>query len=93
MNMITKVTGKNQVTIPVSVAEQLAIHRGSRLDWRVLDDGQSVEVRVLPTRGELARKLWGRGSKQARPGSDAVAVLIAQRVRDDEERRRALGNS
>lgn len=91
--MITRVTGKNQVTIPVAVAEKLAIHRGSRLDWRVLDDGQTVEVRVLPTRGEVARKLWGAGSTLARPGADAVAVLIEQRVRDDEERRRALENS
>jgi len=91
--MITKVTGKNQVTIPVTVAEQLAIHRGSRLDWRVLADGQSVEVRVLPTRGEVARKLWGAGRMLARPGSDAVAVLIKQRVRDDEDRQRGLGNS
>jgi AbrB family looped-hinge helix DNA binding protein len=91
--MITKVTGKNQVTIPVTIAEKLAIHRGSRLDWRILDDGQAVEVRVLPTRGEMARKLWGAGSMQARPGSDAVAVLIEQRVRDDEDRQRALENS
>ncbi len=93
MSMITKVTGKNQVTIPVTVAEQLAIHRGSRLDWRILDDGQSVEIRVLPTRGEMARKLWGAGSTQARSGSDAVAVLIAQRVQDDKERQRGLGKS
>lgn len=91
--MITKVTGKNQVTIPVTVAECLAIHRGSRLDWKVLADGQSVEVRVLPTRGDVARELWGAGSTQAHPGSDAVAVLIAQRVRDEEERQRALGHS
>lgn len=91
--MITKVTGKNQVTIPVTVAEQLDIHRGSRLDWRVSDDGQTVEVRVLPTRGEVARKLWGAGSMQARPGSDAVAVLIEQRKRDDDDRQRALGKS
>ena len=91
--MITRVTGKNQVTIPMTVAEQLAIHRGSRLDWRVLDDGQSVEVRVLPTRGEMARKLWGAGSKLARPGLDAVAVLIKQRTRDDQDRKQALGNS
>lgn len=91
--MITKVTGKNQVTIPVTVAESLAIHRGSRLDWRVHADGQSVEVRVLPTRGEVARKLWGAGRTHSGPDSDAVAVLIAQRVRDDEERRRALGHS
>ena len=91
--MITKVTGKNQVTIPVAVAAQLAIHCGSRLDWRVQADGNSVEVRVLPTRGEMARKLWGAGRLQASADSDAVAVLIRQRVRDDEDRQRALGNS
>jgi AbrB family looped-hinge helix DNA binding protein len=91
--MITKVTGKNQVTIPVTVAEQLDIHRGSRLDWRVLADGHSVEVRVLPTRGEAARKLWGAGSVKGRPDAEAVARLIEQRVRDDDERVKALGNS
>jgi bifunctional DNA-binding transcriptional regulator/antitoxin component of YhaV-PrlF toxin-antitoxin module len=91
--MITKVTGKNQVTIPVTVAAKLTIHRGSRLDWHVSDDGRSVEVRVLPTRGEVARTLWGAGKAQGSPDSDAVAVLIKQRVRDDEDRQRALGNA
>ena len=90
--MITKVTGKNQVTIPVAIAEKLTIHRGSRLDWRVLDDGRSVEVRVLPTRGEVARKLWGAGRLPGSPDSDAVAELIKQRVRDDEDRQQALGS-
>lgn len=91
--MITTVTGKNQVTIPVAVADQLALHRGSRLDWRVLADGCSVEVRVLPTRGEMARKLWGAGRLKAGSDTDAVAVLIKQRVRDDEARQRVLGHS
>lgn len=62
------------------------------MDWRVLEDGRSVEVRVVPTRGEVARRLLGAGSAEGRADADAVAVLIEQRVREDEERRRVLGN-
>jgi len=91
--MTTKVTGKNQVSIPVAVAERLGIHRGTRLEWLVMDDGRSAEIRVLPTRGEVARGLWGAGGKHARPDSDAVATLIEQRVRDEEDRRHALGKA
>ena len=58
-----------------------------------MDDGRSVEVRVLPTRGEVARKLWGAGRLQGSPDSEAVAVLIKQRVRDDKDRQRALGSA
>ena len=88
--MVTTVTGKNQVTIPAPIAQKMGIHRGSRINWPVSGDGKQAELKVLPSRGELARSLLGAGRKYLKPGDDPIAELIAERVREDEERSRCL---
>ena len=82
--MITTVTGKNQITIPAKLANQLDIQPGTRLDWTLGEDGVLI-VRPLPTRGELARQLAGMGRSWLLPGADPIADLIEERVRDDDE--------
>jgi AbrB family looped-hinge helix DNA binding protein len=81
-DMITTVTGKNQVTIPAKLAHQLDIQPGTRLDWAIGKDGVLI-VRPLPRRGTLARQIAGLGRQWLEPESDPIAELIHERVTDD----------
>jgi AbrB family looped-hinge helix DNA binding protein len=76
--MITTVTQKNMVTIPPEVARKLGIKPGWRLDWQLVEGKDEVVVRVIPDRGELARRLLGIGRRFS-PHRDGVAELIAER--------------
>lgn len=80
--MITTVTGKNQITIPARLANQLNIQPGTRLDWSLGEDGVLL-ARPLPSRGELARRAAGMGRSWLPEGVDPVAELIQERVNDD----------
>lgn len=82
--METTVTGKNQVTIPARLVRQLNIKPGTRLKWRLEEDGTLV-VTPLPSRGELARQLAGVLRPLMKPGDDPVEDLIQDRLREDEE--------
>ena len=82
--MITTVTGKNQITIPAKLASQLNIQPGTRIDWTIGEDGVLI-ARLLPSRGELARKAAGMGRKWLTEGIDPVAELIDERVQADED--------
>ncbi|HSN88195.1 MAG TPA: AbrB/MazE/SpoVT family DNA-binding domain-containing protein [Thermoanaerobaculia bacterium] len=76
--MITTVTQKNMVTIPAEVGRKFGIKPGWRLDWQPVEGREEILVRVIPDRGELARRLLGAGQKLS-PGRDAVAELVAER--------------
>jgi AbrB family looped-hinge helix DNA binding protein len=80
--MITTVTGKNQITIPAKLANQLEIQPGTRLDWSLGENGVLL-VRPLPSRGELARRAAGMGRPWLPEGVDPVADLIDERSRDE----------
>ena len=80
--MITTVTGKNQITIPAKIATTAGIQPGVRIDWTLRADGVLMG-RLLPSRGELARKVAGMGRAWLAPGDDPVAELIAERAQDD----------
>lgn len=83
--MRTTVTTKNMVTIPAELSRKMGITPGCRLEWREPDEGSDeVTVRVIPTRGERARRLKGAGRHWA-PERDAVAELVAERAREEEE--------
>ena len=79
--MITTVTQKNMVTIPAEVGRKLGIKPGWKLDWQPIEGREEILVRVIPDRGELARRLLGAGRELA-PGRDAVAELVAERAAD-----------
>jgi AbrB family looped-hinge helix DNA binding protein len=77
-SMITTVTQKNRVTIPAEVGRKFGIKPGWRLDWQPVEGREEILVRVIPDRGELARRLLGAGQKLS-PDRDAVAELVAER--------------
>ncbi len=76
--MITTVTRKNMITIPAEVGRIFGIKPGWKLEWQPLEGTDEILVRVIPDRGELARRLVGTGKKYS-PERDAVAELIAER--------------
>jgi bifunctional DNA-binding transcriptional regulator/antitoxin component of YhaV-PrlF toxin-antitoxin module len=63
--MITKVTGKHQVTIPAKLASAMGIASGTRLEWAPADSPGEIRVRVLPSRRAVANTLLGAGRKLA----------------------------
>lgn len=85
VSMQTTVTTKNMVTIPAALSRKMGITPGCRLEWQEPQEGSDeVTVRVIPTRGERARRLMG-AARQWSPDRDAVAELIAERVSEEEE--------
>lgn len=80
--MITTVTGKNQVTIPAKLASAVGIQPGVQIEWAIGGEGVLI-AQVLPSRGELARKLEGIGRSWLRESDDPIADLIAERVQED----------
>ena len=78
-SMITTVTQKNMITIPAEVGRHFGIKPGYRLDWQPLEGRDEILVRVIPDRGELARRLLGSGRRFS-PERDAVAELVAERA-------------
>lgn len=81
--MITTVTQKNMVTIPAEVGRRFGIRPGWRLDWQPVEGRDEILVRVIPDRGELARRLLGAG-RQFSSERDSVAELIAEREAEGE---------
>jgi AbrB family looped-hinge helix DNA binding protein len=82
--MITTVTGKNQITIPAKVATAAGIQAGTRIDWKLSEDGVLIGE-VLPSRQALARKVAGMGRAWLTPGADPVAQLIEERAQADRD--------
>ena len=78
-SMTTTVTDQALVAIPPEVQRQLGIRPGDRLAWEPVEGGVAVLVRVMPSRGERAKKLLGAGRLHS-PERDAVAELIAERA-------------
>jgi AbrB family looped-hinge helix DNA binding protein len=77
--MVTTVSEKNTVTIPSEVMRKLGIKPGLRLDWQPVEGRDEILVRVIPDRGEMARRLIGAGRRFS-PERDAVAELVAERA-------------
>lgn len=79
--MITTITQKNMVTIPIDLARRFGIKPGWKLDWQAVEGKDEIVVRVIPDRAELARRLLGAGKKFS-PQRDSVAELVAEREAD-----------
>jgi bifunctional DNA-binding transcriptional regulator/antitoxin component of YhaV-PrlF toxin-antitoxin module len=76
--MITTVTPNRTVPIPDDISRQFGIQPGWRLDWSPVEGRDEILVRVIPGRGELARRLLGAGQRFS-PERDSVAELIVER--------------
>lgn len=83
-SMITTVTGNNQITIPAALANAAGIQPGTRVDWALGGEGILI-AQLLPSRGELARKIAGMGRQWLPEGRDPVAELIEERTQADRE--------
>ena len=59
----------------------MGIKPGWRLDWQAMEGTDEILVRVIPDRGELARRLLGAGKKFS-PERDAIAELVAERKKE-----------
>lgn len=81
--MTTTITGKNQVTLPAELVRELGWLPGTRLDWQKNDDN-SLIVRPVPSRGEIARRVMGMGKHLLKPGDDPIRDLIEERMRDED---------
>ena len=88
--MITKVTGRNQVTLPASVVHELGIERGAMIEWIVEKKTNGGRFKILPSRGELAKSLFGAGAKYLKPGENWSKELCEEREREDRERTKEL---
>jgi AbrB family looped-hinge helix DNA binding protein len=83
--MIANVSAENTVAIPPEIRRRLGIKPGDRLEWEPVEGTDTVLVRRVTDRGELARRLCGSGANLA-PERDLVAELDAEREREDRER-------
>lgn len=83
--MIASVSKENTVAIPAEIGRRLGIKPGDRLNWEPVEGTDTVLVRRVIDRAELARRLSGLGADLA-PGRDLVAELDVERDREDAER-------
>jgi bifunctional DNA-binding transcriptional regulator/antitoxin component of YhaV-PrlF toxin-antitoxin module len=84
--VITRITGKNQVTVPAEIVGKAGLKPGTRLDWRTTDREGVLEVRVLPDEAAFAAQLRGRGNNFRRPKGSAVERLHRERDQEADSR-------
>lgn len=76
--MISTVTTKNMISIPVELAKRFGIRPGFTFDWSSGKNEDEISVRVIPDRNALSLRLKGAG-KNHFPSRDSVAELVADR--------------
>ncbi len=81
--MITTITSKNQVTLPVEIIRALDLIPGTQLEWTIGPDCTLIGT-PQSNRAQRAEALYGAGRKYLRPGADPIRDLIAERVQDDD---------
>jgi len=83
--MITKVTGRNQVTIPAALARELKITAGTRIEWRRTKGADRLCLRVKPAPEVVLRSVQDMvGAYRINPAK-ALAELGKMRDNDDPE--------
>lgn len=89
--MTTTVTGKNQITIPASMAVAYKLKRGSRIEWLLGNAPDEIRCRIVPDSATLAATLRGAGRQHLRKGRrHPLVALQAEREEDDGKRDRSL---
>lgn len=69
------------VTIPVELAEEVGLHRGSAVQWERIADGR-LALRTEASRHAAADRLHGMLKGYLKSGESAVADLIREREED-----------
>ena len=82
--MITRITGKNQVTVPAEIVGKAGLKQGTRLDWRTTDREGVLEVHVLPDQATFAAGLRGRGNSFRRRKGSVVDRLHREREQEED---------
>ena len=85
-SVITRITGKNQVTVPAEIVGKAGLKAGTRLDWRTTDREGVLEVHVLPDQVTIAAGLRGRGNRFRRQDGSAVDRLHGEREQEEDAR-------
>jgi bifunctional DNA-binding transcriptional regulator/antitoxin component of YhaV-PrlF toxin-antitoxin module len=85
-SVITRITGKNQVTVPAEIVGKAGLKAGTRLDWHTTDREGVLEVHVLPDQVTLAAGLRGRGNKFKRQDGSAADRLQSEREQEEDAR-------
>ena len=80
--MITRVTGKNQVTVPAEVAAAEGIELGTRLAWSFTEREHVLEVRVLKSVAEAAARRARPWSAVSEPTGSAIDALLWEREQE-----------
>lgn len=88
--MTTTLTGKNQITVPAEITQQLGLMTGARFDWAVGEQPNQIIVTIQPTRKQLLERARTIGRKFQQRGQNAIARLIREREEDDRLRAEAL---
>ena len=86
--MVTRVTGKNQVTIPAALARELGIVPGTKLDWRKGDEANTISIRVKPSVDAILREVQELGARYKINGKKALTDLERMRDEDDADSER-----
>ena len=81
--MKTKVTGKNQVTIPAMIAREYDIHPGTKLAWSKGPDENTIMVKIMPSTDALLDGIQDDVAKYKIDAESALADL--KRMRDEED--------
>ena len=80
--MESTISTNNMTSIPRSLIKKLGIRPGWKLEWEIGQTPDEILVRVIPSRGERARRLLGKGARYS-PGRSAVQELVAEREMDE----------
>jgi bifunctional DNA-binding transcriptional regulator/antitoxin component of YhaV-PrlF toxin-antitoxin module len=88
VSVITRITGKNQVTVPAEIVGKAGLKAGTRLDWRTTNREGVLEVHVMPDNVTLAAALRGRGSRFKRRDGSVVDRLHGERDLEENARTR-----
>lgn len=79
--MITKVTGKNMVSIPAELARMFQIKPGYSFEWSPSGKPEEIIVHVIPDRKAQCFRLMGAGAHFS-PDRSAVSELVSERNQD-----------
>src|SRR3954453_4621492 len=89
-NMITTLTGKNQITVPAEITQKLGLASGTQFEWAVGDQPNKIIITIKPTRKQMLQRIRELGRKGKRPGVDEGAEFVKWREADDRRRQADL---
>ena len=81
--MITKVTGKNQVTIPAKLARELSIVPGTELEWSRAEEEATIRIRVRPSTDQILLRIQEMAAPYRAKAKEMLEDL--QRMRDEDD--------